>query len=271
MMGGMSTYEWRRCAAVSREGRAAFLNAADAEGLEYVAGLEGGTSGDFTMGEQRDVLFRRRGSPGLVRGATAMVVLDGNFLAHVPLPGIEAEGGPPHRVDVYVCGPDEVPTVAASVDVVDGRAVEPRRDGRRALAARIQEEVARGLASFAGKLNDEEVRGRFARAAEELLRGATFADQQEIDAERRKTAAEIVCATKRSVVGFADAEKRIAELEQFAINWIETAAQHASNEEYWRGRAREAEAALADAGRAPTSPAPPSSGELVGRDEGGHR
>lgn len=59
--------------------------------------------------------------------------------------------------------------------------------------------------------------------------------QAEIDAGRRKLAAETV--ENQQLATLEDAKR-------FAQNWIETAMQHCANEEYWRGRALEAERRL---------------------------
>lgn len=59
--------------------------------------------------------------------------------------------------------------------------------------------------------------------------------QKETDRKRREMAMEIVSNQKLTT---------LEEAKQFAQNWIETAAQHSSNEDYWRTRARAAEKLL---------------------------
>lgn len=53
-------------------------------------------------------------------------------------------------------------------------------------------------------------------------------EQAKIDANRSKMAQEIVDA-------YFTADTTVAQVRQCAKNWIETAAQHAANEEYYRG------------------------------------
>ncbi len=64
-------------------------------------------------------------------------------------------------------------------------------------------------------------------------------DQRTIDANRWAMAQEIVDAQPLETIDDA---------RRFAKAWIETAAQHAANEEYWEKRAREAENRLVSAG-----------------------
>jgi hypothetical protein len=81
-----------------------------------------------------------------------------------------------------------------------------------------------------------EVRAMRAPSSASDLRDVSNAETQgEIDARRRAMAAEVVA--DRGL-------KTVLEAEQFARCWVETAAMHAANEDYWRGRAREAEAKL---------------------------
>ena len=72
-----------------------------------------------------------------------------------------------------------------------------------------------------------------------------LAEQKEIDAKRKAMAKDIVDGRGLQTLDEAKA---------FAQAWIETAAQHCANEEYWRERAIDAETKLAALTPAALSP-----------------
>jgi hypothetical protein len=86
---------------------------------------------------------------------------------------------------------------------------------------------------------------------DESASGQLDKPQADIDRDRRKMAEEIVEALRpkwfpnlKDIPG--PAADYVAMLEKFATNWVETAAFHATNEDYWRGRFEKAERALKD-------------------------
>ncbi len=81
-----------------------------------------------------------------------------------------------------------------------------------------------------------ELRAELNRMTDRLERSPATAEQRRIDENARKAAKEIVDGQKLET---------LEEAKRFAQNWIETAAQHSRNEEYFRKGRDEARAALA--------------------------